>query len=1004
MLLKVGLFLTLCVFVLQSSQAKDVSNHGLPGLRDVKYRHFLDVSKPARHVAARFNHRPKRSPVFGSGVKVCPQDTMKEVISSHRTYYKLRVCQEAIWEAFRIFFDRVPNSEEYRAWVYACQHQNLCMDDLAQNFSSSQEHQDVVARRVAEGGGLEGFATSGPGRECNWMQTELTTNAAAIMEDPDAKKEKNEEYIVEFRVTIVDPEYSKLLRDPDGPQYNDIKEELTAKLSRVLEKVPGFKEIRVLGFRLEDVSVRYAVVFNGETELGDDPDIPQGPDKERDEDANAPKLKYIIVKALKQDPLLPLDIQTLSFETVATIYPADQFGREDIISEDTIVETLGEIVPPTQSFLPTVAAIQNSLESLHKLETHTFLPYIPNILPEVTPAATEASLSGLWEQPEGTAEEPADVRTLETVTGRGPGGETEQEEHLTAEPDLGAPVGQTEDSATPATQPKDETPSTLAETEAAVFTITEMSVAGSTAPASIPPALAAPAPTAPAPAAPSSKAPSHEDAVQGIDPETEVEPLPPPSEDGEDSEGRGHGGQSGVNPDVSLENSDIQEDVASNPNVMEANVNELQEEGSGSGLASESDEGPYESTAPPSLRQASTPLTNIVDNNQELVVFFSLRVTNIMFSDDLFNKSSPEYKSLENTFLELTQHSGSRNSPNPGASSKSGPRRQTTLASIPLLPYLQSNLTGFKQLEILNFRNGSVVVNSRMKLDKPVPYNVTQAVHCVLEDFCSAASKRLDIEIDSRSLEVEPADQADPCKFLACNEFSRCVVNSWTAQAECLCDPGYSTVGGLPCQSTCEVQPDYCLNGGLCEIIPGHGATCRCPVGRYWHFHGERCNELVSLPVDPPLITACLVGSLCLVCAVIGVLIFINKKCSSTRKTVAVVQTLAPYAFENTLRVNPVFENDDGVLTQVSTLPYAPSPASSQSQRSEPEHYEIENIRLSIEIPRQLYTTRSERLMSEMVDFHHFIPHNETWRRPSEHRHRCCVLRPSDDSSDVTVV
>ncbi|KAG8013338.1 Interphotoreceptor matrix proteoglycan 1, partial [Nibea albiflora] len=254
------------------------------------------------------------------------------------------------------------------------------------------------------------------------------------------------------------------------------------------------------------------------------------------------------------------------------------------------------------------------------------------------------------------------------------------------------------------------------------------------------------------------------------------------------------------------------------------------------------------------MRQASTPLVSVVDKNKELVVFFSLRVTNMMFSDDLFNKSSPEYKSLENTFLEL------------------------------LLPYLQSNLTGFKQLEILNFRNGSVVVNSRMKLDKPVPYNVTEAVHCVLEDFCSAASKRLDIEIDSRSLEVEPADQADPCKFLACNEFSRCVVNSWTNEAECLCDPGYSTVGDLPCQSTCTVYPDYCQNGGLCEIIPGHGATCRCPVGKYWHYHGERCSELVSVPVDPPLIITCLVGSLCLVCAVLGILMFINKKCMNTRK------------------------------------------------------------------------------------------------------------------------
>lgn len=60
------------------------------------------------------------------------------------------------------------------------------------------------------------------------------------------------------------------------------------------------------------MSVHYAVVFNGETELADDPDIPQEPDEEKD--ANAPKLKYIIVKALKQDPLLPLDIQTLSFE------------------------------------------------------------------------------------------------------------------------------------------------------------------------------------------------------------------------------------------------------------------------------------------------------------------------------------------------------------------------------------------------------------------------------------------------------------------------------------------------------------------------------------------------------------------------------------------------------------------------------------------------------------------------------------------------------------------
>lgn len=74
-------------------------------------------------------------------------------------------------------------------------------------------------------------------------------------------------------------------------------------------------------------------------------------------------------------------------------------------------------------------------------------------------------------------------------------------------------------------------------------------------------------------------------------------------------------------------------------------------------------------------------------------------------------------------------------------------------------------------------------------------------------------------------------------------------------------------------------------------------------------------------------------------------------------------QTLAPYAFENTLRVNPVFENDDGVLTQVSTLPYAPSSASSHSRQSQQEHFEFENIRLSIEV---LSAARHKRLTADL--------------------------------------
>lgn len=43
-----------------------------------------------------------------------------------------------------------------------------------------------------------------------------------------------------------------------------------------------------------------------------------------------------------------------------------------------------------------------------------------------------------------------------------------------------------------------------------------------------------------------------------------------------------------------------------------------------------------------------------------------------------------------------------------------------------------------------------------MKFARTVPYNITEAVHCVLEDFCDAAAQHLNLEIDSYSLDIEP--------------------------------------------------------------------------------------------------------------------------------------------------------------------------------------------------------------------------------------------------------
>lgn len=76
------------------------------------------------------------------------------------------------------------------------------------------------------------------------------------------------------------------------------------------------------------------------------------------------------------------------------------------------------------------------------------------------------------------------------------------------------------------------------------------------------------------------------------------------------------------------------------------------------------------------------------------------------------------------------------------------------------MPYLQSNLSNFRNLEILNFRNGSIVVNSRMKFVKRVPHGVTTVVYLILEDFCNTAYQTMNLAIDKYSLDVESGNSA----------------------------------------------------------------------------------------------------------------------------------------------------------------------------------------------------------------------------------------------------
>ncbi|XP_041115939.1 interphotoreceptor matrix proteoglycan 2-like [Polyodon spathula] len=305
---------------------------------------------------------------------------------------------------------------------------------------------------------------------------------------------------------------------------------------------------------------------------------------------------------------------------------------------------------------------------------------------------------------------------------------------------------------------------------------------------------------------------------------------------------------------------------------------------------------------------------NITLPTRALVVFFSLRVTNMMFSEDLFNKSSPEYKALEQRFLEL------------------------------LVPYLQSNLTNFQNLEILNFRNGSIVVNSRMKFAKRVPRNVTNAVYVILEDFCNTAYQTMNLAIDKYSLDVESGYQADPCKFQACNEFSQCSVNRWSGDAECVCNIGYFSVDGLPCQSICELQPDFCLNDGKCDIIPGQGAICRCRVGENWWYRGEHCEEYVSEPLVVGIAIASVAGFLLVASAVI---FFLSR---TLRDQYSKNDIEEPVGFscvgnrfgdslesmEKAVKYNPMYESDatTGYSHYYRRYPHIPSNSSASADAS----------------------------------------------------------------------
>ncbi|XP_063754703.1 chondroitin sulfate proteoglycan 5b isoform X1 [Eleginops maclovinus] len=60
------------------------------------------------------------------------------------------------------------------------------------------------------------------------------------------------------------------------------------------------------------------------------------------------------------------------------------------------------------------------------------------------------------------------------------------------------------------------------------------------------------------------------------------------------------------------------------------------------------------------------------------------------------------------------------------------------------------------------------------------------------------------------------------------------------------CRLGYVRSGPGVCVSQCDIEPNFCLNGGVCTVVAGMGAFCRCNVQEYIWNKGTRCDWAIT--------------------------------------------------------------------------------------------------------------------------------------------------------------
>uniref|UniRef100_A0A8C0VU36 Interphotoreceptor matrix proteoglycan 2 n=1 Tax=Castor canadensis TaxID=51338 RepID=A0A8C0VU36_CASCN len=990
--------------------------------------------------------RRRRSILFPNGVKICPNESVTEVVANHVKYFKVRVCQEAVWEAFRTFWDRLPGREEYHYWMNLCEDGITNIFEMGTNFSQSVEHRSLIMKKltytketvssscknqhcgpelsspvpVGDTSTLGGAAFSVPypgiasyedASESSLERPEdsISNEIETVIEEP---MRPAAEQIAEFIIHLLGKQYREELQDPSSSHHQNLVKEFISEVENAFTGLPGYKDFRVLEFRSpkengSGIDVHYTVTFKGEAISNTTWDLIS---------LHSNKVENHGLVQLDDKPTAAYTISNFRDYIAETLYRNFLLGNSSLNPDPKSLQLINAVL---QTSLPVTSeertsgshSLEDGLANIEESQDVLFIDSLPSSsfiqpVPKEIISSTEDAGVSLTSSPyltssvtlEGIAKEitvPFGLDSLASkVTDQVEASplfpDTSVEKEFIFENGLGSGSGQkvdltiwpwSETSLEKITEPLSkswlEDKDSLSPTEGiddkmlSIDQIVEHSKHWHDRSTDFAEEESLVGPTVPIFSESSTQSASltfskHISEVSDIDYYSVTEATlllasiassdstekteQVPKEDMEQIvESSGHewfdSKVSVVTTDMQpawtiLPESDIvwartssmgklsRDTLASTPHStdklwLKASMTQstklppttsstlledevimgvqdisleldrvdtdyyqpelIQEQNGKIGSYVEMSINDHSTKMPIVAQPTKGDDSRYTQPTGALVVFFSLRVTNMMFSEDLFNKNSLEYKALEQRFLEL------------------------------LVPYLQSNLTGFQNLEILNFRNGSIVVNSRMKFAKSVPPNVNNAVYMILEDFCTTAYQTLNLDIDKYSLDVESGDEANPCKFQACNEFSECLVNSLSGEAKCRCHPGYLSVDELPCQSLCDLQPDFCLNDGKCDIMPGHGAICRCRVGENWWYRGKHCEEFVSEPLVIGITIASMAGFLLITSVVIFFLVRTLQAQNVSRETERPVsssrQPDSLSSLENAVKCNPRYES-----------------------------------------------------------------------------------------------